>query len=418
MARSGPRRNQYTGPARPATPPDRVDPSEPTINPTKKRKLVHGSIVSYTHYTTPQKARLQGIVAWEDSKPQEQRSTRAEIFEHCDVRRTQGFEILKGMYKEPGNVATLDPSAGNSRRFHNDRTHKETRGRKPLVKEEDVQKLEKLIWDNGFEGRTMTWESLAEESEVLNTHGEPISGKTIQRHLGQLGWRHCVACRKHFLSEELKKKRVKWSKDMLAKYPEPEDWYNVRFSDEVHFSFGPQGRLYILRKPGERECPDCIQEQAQKKRKSKGKDGGEELDLDYKLHAWAAIGWNFKSELIFYDAGNSNGKMNHHTYRDQILEPIVKPWLKHGGGHDFVLEEDGDSGHGYSSGTNIVKDWKVQNGLTTYKNAAGSPDLTPIENCWQLPKHQVKTRPHFDIETLKELAFEGWANLKQKTINK
>jgi hypothetical protein len=78
----------------------------------------------------------------------------------------------------------------------------------------------------------------------------------------------------------------------------------------------------------------------------------EEVDLSYKLHAWAAVGYNFKSKLIFYDAGNSNGKMNHRTYRDQILEPIVKDWLL----ADFVLEEDGDSGHGYGSGNNLVKD--------------------------------------------------------------
>ena len=190
-----------------------------------------------------------------------------------------------------------------------------------------------------------------------------MSAKTIQRALGQLGWRHCVACRKSFLSKKLKDQRVKWARDMLDKYPEPEDWYRVRFSDGVHFSFGPQGRIYILRKPGEHNCPDCIQEQEEKTRKTrsgKRKAKEEEVpDLGYKLHAWAAVGYNFKSGLCFYDAGHSNGKMNHETYRDQILEPIVKPWLA----TDFVLEEDGDSGHGYGSGNNIVKDWKVTHGL-------------------------------------------------------
>ena len=31
-------------------------------------------------------------------------------------------------------------------------------------------------------------------------------------------------------------------------------------------------------------------------------------------------------------------------YIDKILEPFFKPWLQ--AHHDFVLEEDGDSGHG------------------------------------------------------------------------
>jgi len=45
--------------------------------------------------------------------------------------------------------------------------------------------------------------------------------------------------------------------------------------------------------------------------------------------------------------------MNHKTYKDQILEPIVLPWLERG--DDFVLKEDGDSSHGYSTTSNLVK---------------------------------------------------------------
>ena len=39
-------------------------------------------------------------------------------------------------------------------------------------------------------------------------------------------------------------------------------------------------------------------------------------------------------------------------YIDKILEPVVKPWLQ--AHHDFVLEEDGDSGHGPGK-SNIVR---------------------------------------------------------------
>lgn len=46
-----------------------------------------------------------------------------------------------------------------------------------------------------------------------------------------------------------------------------------------------------------------------------------------RLHFWGAVGYNFKSELIEYDAGNSNGKMNHKTYINYVLEPIVSEWL-------------------------------------------------------------------------------------------
>lgn len=46
---------------------------------------------------------------------------------------------------------------------------------------------------------------------------------------------------------------------MLKKYPDPEDWDRVRFSDEVHFGYGSEGQLNIIRQPGTRYRPDCIQ---------------------------------------------------------------------------------------------------------------------------------------------------------------
>jgi hypothetical protein len=44
----------------------------------------------------------------------------------------------------------------------------------------------------------------------------------------------------------------------------------------------------------------------------------------------------------------------------------------------FVLEEDGDSGHG-TGPKNIVRTWKQENKLNYYFNCASSPDLFPIE---------------------------------------
>ncbi len=99
---------------------------------------------------------------------------------------------------------------------------------------------------------------------------------------------------------------------MLANYPTPEHWMHVRFSDEVHFGLGPKGRLWIWRKGGERYCPECVQHEEDPK----------EMDKKKKLHAWGAIGYQFKSQLVFYEfPGNRNGKMTLYDYEHQILEP-------------------------------------------------------------------------------------------------
>ncbi|KAF2175431.1 hypothetical protein K469DRAFT_610770, partial [Zopfia rhizophila CBS 207.26] len=134
-----------------------------------------------------------------------------------------------------------------------------------------------------------------------------------------------------------------------------------------------------------------------------------------RVHAWAAVGWEFKSPLTFYDiASNNNSKMTQKDYIKQILEPVVLPWINKG--QQFILEEDGDSGYGPSK-SNIVQAWKQKHNLQHYFNCHSSPDLSPIENRWQPPKQYVKKFPHWDEQDTRELAIEGWDKVTQKFIN-
>jgi hypothetical protein len=84
--------------------------------------------------------------------------------------------------------------------------------------------------------------------------------------------------------------------------------------------------------------------------------------------------------------------MTQEDYIMQILEKAVKPWLQRG--DDFALEEDGDSSHGPTNNRNIVRKWKEENKLEYYFNCAQSPDLSPIENCWQPVKSHTRTFAH------------------------
>lgn len=92
--------------------------------------------------------------------------------------------------------------------------------------------------------------------------------------------------------------------------------------------------------------------------------------------------------------------MSRDVYREEILERVVKPWLAES---DFVLEEDGDSGHGWESKNNVVTAWKELNQLECYKNCVRSPDLSPIENCWLPPKQYYKKWPRWDDFSTREL---------------
>ncbi|KAF8857210.1 hypothetical protein BDZ45DRAFT_547405, partial [Acephala macrosclerotiorum] len=343
------------------------------------------------HYSTPHKTAVRTVVWWENRKKPLDRTPKTEIFEAFNVTRKRGYEILSDENDQP-----------SSRTYHNQPTMPETRGRKPKISKEQADMMEDIIENCGWEGRTMSWEQLGAEA------GVDCETVAIRRVMQGRGYHMCKACRKFYISDDLAPRREKWAADMEAKYPKKEDWYRVRFSDECHGSFGPQGKVNVIRTSKQRGHPDCIQEVNYKKRE----------EDSYKVHWWAAVGHDFKSPIQFYDVDtNSNGKMTHRVYIDQILEPVVKPWLD--AGHDFVLEEDGDSGHGYNkNGTpNVVTKWKKDHGLETYRNCVHSPDLSPVENCWQPIKHHIREQPHWDVDTLKELVLEAWDRLSQKSIN-
>jgi hypothetical protein len=107
--------------------------------------------------------------------------------------------------------------------------------------------------------------------------------------------------------------------------------------------------------------------------------------------------------------------MTQQTYKRDILKPHVKRWIEEG--RSFVLEEDGDSGHGPGK-SNPVRTWKEEHGLKSFFNCPRSPDLSPIENCWLVPKQYIRKYPHWDLDTLRDLIEEGWEQLSQETINR
>ncbi|KAM3475996.1 hypothetical protein MY8738_007152 [Beauveria namnaoensis] len=200
----------------------------------------------------------------------------------------------------------------------------------------------------------------------------------------------------------LAQRRLAWAEDALALRPEVRHWREVIFSDEKHFGYGSEGRAYIARKPGTRDQPGHLQERKELTEKDQKR-----------LHAWAAVGYDFKSPLIWYEVpGNTNGKMSQKVYRDVILEGYVKGLIRESKqqNRSFILKEDGDSGHGPGR-HNLVRAWKEEHKLRYFFNCPQSPNLSPIENCWVVIMEVVRQQPHWDKEILRELAEEGWAAL-------
>jgi hypothetical protein len=214
--------------------------------------------------------------------------TRFRIFSETQMLKTYKVYSLNGtkrtqkkLFQELNVPNTSARRISESQRPRRHSNEPESRGRRHKLSESDLRRTENLLFQEGYEARILDWITLAIEANV------PGSGRTLRREFKTRGYRRCIACRRRIVSQKVAEARVKYAREMLTKYATPEDWRNVRFSEEVHLRFGPEGRIYVIRKPGEGSYPNCAQET----KPASNKD-------EKKVHCWGAVGHNFKSPLI------------------------------------------------------------------------------------------------------------------------
>lgn len=331
---------------------------------------------------TPDRAAVKAVASF--NKAQGIKYSKTQLFKHFNVPTRTGWRLLSA------NPSRLTPG------------QKDPRGRKSKITNAQIIGMHELLQSEGFDARSWNWQQLGQAV------GLEASGHTIQHAIGSMDYHHCTSCQSMWVSEIISRDRVSFARFMLERYPEPNDWYRHRFSGEVHFVWEPQGKIRILKRPGERLCPTCLQENLQENLQPNERDKP-------RLHCWAAVGHNFKSEIVFYEIpGKRNGKMSLQVYKDSILDPIVRPWIERG--DDFCLEEDDDPAHGTGK-SNFVRSWKEQHHLAYLFNSAQSPDLSPIENCWSVLEDHFRESPVIDNESAKVLIRDGWSRVSQDFIN-
>ena len=105
------------------------------------------------------------------------------------------------------------------------------------------------------------------------------------------------------------------------------------------------------------------------------------------VHAFGAIGYGYKSQLLFITGTGKNGAFTQKNYLEQVLEKALVGILGAFGqitlpkGLQPQFMEDGNSAHGHKSINNVCAIWRRNHGITLFPHPSTSPDMNPIEKC-------------------------------------
>ncbi len=122
---------------------------------------------------------------------------------------------------------------------------------------------------------------------------------------------------------------------------------------------------------------------------------------------WAGICYGQQTQVHFID-----GILNAQSYRDEILRPIVVPFIHD---HHLMLQHDNARPHVAKIGTQFLE---AEN-IPVLAWPEYSPDMSPIEHVWDALDRRIGQRVPVpaNIQQLRTAIEEEWTNIPQATIN-
>jgi hypothetical protein len=106
---------------------------------------------------------------------------------------------------------------------------------------------------------------------------------------------------------------------------------------------------------------------------------------------WGAIGWDYKSPLVFLKREKEAKGVNSRAYRDQVLEPITFPLFDQFG-INYIFIKNRNKIH-----KKHAKLAKLQHQIRSFDWPLSSPDLNIIEKVWRWIKKELKKLPFISI---------------------
>ncbi|UYV83102.1 hypothetical protein LAZ67_22002217 [Cordylochernes scorpioides] len=236
-------------------------------------------------------------------------------------------------------------------------------------------------------------------NELSSATGTRISRQTVYRrlHEGALYARRPMICIP--LTSAHRRARLNWCLEHHAWTHD--QWANVLLSDESRFSLNTDSRrVFIWREPGTRYHPSSIREIDSFR-------GGS-------LLVWAGTSSSRRTPLHIF----SGGTLTAQRYRDEILEPYLRPYRDQIG-HNLIFMDDNARPHR----ARLVNEYLQSENIRRMDWPARSPDLNPIEHVWDALGRRIGAR-HPSPRTLVELRtalLEEWGllplDLLQSLVN-
>jgi hypothetical protein len=277
----------------------------------------------------------------------------------------------------------------------------------------------------------------------IEHHKLDIKPRQLQRRLKACtnkGQRYKQAYIQKVLSKANRKKRLEYGQKHLGKSID-DFWQYIFFTDEAHIDPSSMRQGYILREQGSRYNTENIQERP-------------ELS-GVRLHVAAWCNWHTKAEkLEFYNNENDyiqkpkrppkprktmyestedfesrireweasighekevkakGNAMTQKYYTERLLpvyiEAIQKARLQDS--QDWLLQEDGDPSHGIKK-VGLAQRLREANWINNLSHPPQSPDLNPMEGCWNILKQRIRYKVWQSMEELKQALQEEWSKI-------
>lgn len=219
-----------------------------------------------------------------------------------------------------------------------------------------------------------------------------VSVRTVSRRIHELGYRSHKPVKKPLLTKVQRARRVTFAKKYLT-WTE-EDWLGVLWSDESTFTVTCNRGGGVYRRSGSDPLDPRYLEQTVKHPDS--------------LMVWSCFTGRGVGTLVVLP---KNIKVNQYNYLELLCDHLSDCFDQT---QAQVFQQDGARAHTAHSVINWLEDCQVR-----YINdwPGNSPDISPIENLWQIVKADLQGTDVSSLPKLEAAIRRSWANIPPATLH-